>query len=116
VIIESADVRTVIGSMPLRPHDRSLSDVAGHILDGGVSEVLEVDKAVNLKMRPRVDVTKFTTDGVTHYDFVLAGAPVAADYDNRRLPRYLFYGAALMTLLIGLKLTRPILRLRREGI
>jgi len=37
------------------------------------------------------------------------------DYDNRHLPRYLFFGAAGLTLLMFLVLVGPILRLRNSG-
>ncbi len=116
VVVESQGVPVPVGTMPTRDHGRNLADVARHIFDGGEAEVLEVDRAVELGTRPRVDVTKFVTVGVTHYDIVLAGDPVARDYDNRHLPRFLFFGAAAMTLLIALMLLRPIRRLRRDGV
>lgn len=68
---------------------------------------------MKLKGQP-VDVSKFTTAGVTHFDLVPAGEKPTADYDNRHLPRYLFYGAAAMTLGILFLLVRPILRLRKS--
>ena len=44
------------------------------------------------------------------------GTPLDPDYDQRELPRYLFVGAAGMTLLTLLVLWRPLRRLRQEGV
>lgn len=76
--------------------------------------LIEVDKAV--ERGSRVVVTRYVLADVTHYDVRPAGAPLSPDYDQRRLPRYLFVGAAGMTLLTLLVLWRPIRRLRHDGV
>ena len=53
-------------------------------------------------------VTRYELAGVAHYDIRPAGAPPHPDYDQRHLPRFLFVGAALMTLLTLLVLWRPL--------
>ena len=74
--------------------------------------VIEVNKAV--KVGDRVSVTRFDLDGVPHYELAPEGKGPSADYDNKRLPVYLFLGAAAMTLLIALVLGRPMLQVQRE--
>ncbi len=76
--------------------------------------VLEVAKGV--KVSQQVDVSKFETAGVTHYDLVPTGTTPDTDYDLRSLPRFLFLGAAGMTLLILLVICRPLTQVRREGV
>lgn len=119
VAIEANGRTVTIGAKPEHEDSRSLSAIATHVVERGTTrEVIEVDKAVSLRPQDRmsVDVTKFTTAGVTHYDLVPRGVLPAKDYDNRSLPRYLFFGAAVLTLLTALSLVRPIARLRREGV
>jgi MFS family permease len=116
VAVEANGVLTPVGKKPTRPEARSFDSIVRHIFEGGQKYVLEIDKDVCLQPGQRVDVTKFDLAGVTHYDFVPEGKPVAPDYDNHILPRFLFFGAALITLLIAISITRPILRLRREGV
>lgn len=74
--------------------------------------VIEVNKAV--KAGDRVSVTRFELDGVPHYELSPDGQPPTADYDNERLPVYLFLGAAALTLLIALVLGRPMLRVQKD--
>jgi MFS family permease len=76
--------------------------------------IIDVDKPV--EKGSQVIVTMYVLAGVTHYDIRPAGSPLDPDYDQRELPRYLFVGAAGMTLLTLLVLWRPIRRLRQEGI
>ena len=76
--------------------------------------VLEVAKGV--KVSQQVDVSKFKTAGVTHYDLVPAGTTPDTDYDLRSLPRFLFLGAAVMTLLILIAIYRPLTQVRRDGV
>lgn len=104
------------GSKPEVEHSIALGDIAKHIFESKkIVAILELDKTVSVKPNgQRVDVSKFTTDGVVHFDIVPVGMKPAADYDNRELPRYLFYGAAAMTCGILLLLLRPILRLRKS--
>lgn len=82
--------------------------------DPAANTIIDVDKAV--EKGSRVVVTKYELAGVTHYDVRPAGAPLDPDYDQRELPRYLFVGAAGMTLLTLLVLWRPLRRLRQEGV
>ncbi len=104
------------GKKPDFEHSIALGDIAKHILESKtIVAILELDKTVSVKPNgQRVDVSKFTTDGVVHFDIVPTGMKPAADYDNRELPKYLFYGAAAMTCGILLLLLRPILRLRKS--
>lgn len=74
--------------------------------------VIEVANAV--RQGVRVSVTRFNLDGVPHYELVPEGGPPSPDYDNKRLPTYLFLGAAAMTLLIVVVLTRPLLQVQRD--
>jgi MFS family permease len=74
--------------------------------------VIEVGKG--LRAGERVTVTRFDLDGVPHYELSPDGAKPSADYDNKRLPAYLFLGAAAMTLLIALALGRPMLQVQKE--
>ncbi len=74
--------------------------------------VIEVNKTV--KVGDRVGVTKFELDGVPHFELSPEGQPPTADYDNKRLPVFLFLGAAGMTLLIALVLGRPLLQVQKQ--
>jgi MFS family permease len=92
-----------------------VSELWKRIVDShGTHAILEVDKAV-LAARaesPRVTVSKFEIDGVAHFDLVPAGGTPAADYDRRKLPRYLFMGAAGMVFVALVWLWRPVNRLQ----
>ena len=76
--------------------------------------VLEVTKGVNVGTS--VAVSEFTTAGVRHFDLVPAGTEPATDYDLRHLPRFLFLGAAGLTLVILLVIYRPLTQVRRDGV
>lgn len=105
------------GREPAHPDEaRSVEQIAKHIFEGGHSrDILELHKDVSVKVIDQpVDVSKYVVGDVTHFDLVPAGVPPTPDYDNRHLPRYLFFGAAAMTLAILLLLVRPILRLRKS--
>ncbi len=94
----------------------TLADVTTHLFDPAqAKEVLEVDGSISTKtIGSRVDVSKFDTDGVIHYDLVPAGKPPKKDHDNRRLPSLLFLGAAILTLGILVLLTKPLLQVRKS--
>jgi MFS family permease len=74
--------------------------------------VIEVHRRVGVESR--VNVTRFDLDGVSHYELVPDGEKISPDYDNKRLPTYLFLGAALMTLLIAAVLAKPLLEVQRD--
>lgn len=119
IVINDQGRSKTIGSKPDIEQSRVLASIVQHVFDGnGSKEVIEVDKAVSLRPQDhmKIDVSMYTTDGVTHYDIVPSGSKPAIDFDNRELPRYLFFGAAVLTLLTALVLLRPIARLRRDGI
>jgi MFS family permease len=82
--------------------------------DPAANMIIDVDKPV--EKGSQVIVTKYVLADVTHYDIRPAGSPLDPDYDQRQLPRYLFVGAAGMTLLTLLVLWRPIRRLWQEGV
>jgi acyl-[acyl-carrier-protein]-phospholipid O-acyltransferase/long-chain-fatty-acid--[acyl-carrier-protein] ligase len=82
--------------------------------DPGANTIVDVGKGV--EVGAAVVVTSYTLGDVTHYDIRPAGTPLDPDYDQRRLPRYLFVGAAAMTLLTLLVLWRPIGHLRKNGV
>ena len=74
--------------------------------------VIEVNKAV--KPNTKVTVTRFELHGIPHYEIMPEGAAPTPDYDNERLPVFLFLGAAGLTLLIALVLGRPMLQVQKE--
>lgn len=83
-----------------------LGAITAAIFDSvGPSVILEVDKHVSIQQAgpngPSISVSKFDIDGIVHFDLVLNGQTPTPDYDLRRLPRFLFVGAAIMVL-IGL--------------
>lgn len=73
--------------------------------------MLEVEIGKGVEVGDPVEVTRYDLAGVTYFDIHHAGATVAPDYDQRHLPRYLFVGAALMTLFTLLVLWRPLTEL-----
>lgn len=79
----------------------------------GLTEILDLEKSLfaSRNLRPAVTALKFELAGVTHYDLVIDGNEPAADYDRRRLPRYLFLGAAGMVFIAFLWLIKPVGRL-----
>ena len=80
----------------------------------GADEVVDVDKRV--KKGSQVVVTEYDLSGIKHFDVRPEGSPLDPDYDLRTLPRYLFAGAAGLTLLTLLVLIRPLRQLRRDGV
>jgi hypothetical protein len=82
--------------------------------DPGASTIIDVDKSVSVGSR--VAVTEYDLTGVKHFDIRPEGAELEPDHDQRMLPRYLFVGAAGMTLFTLLVLWRPIRRLREDGV
>jgi acyl-[acyl-carrier-protein]-phospholipid O-acyltransferase/long-chain-fatty-acid--[acyl-carrier-protein] ligase len=119
--VRRPDGTTVRGGAPADDRDRRtvrelVQDIVGQ---RPVGEVLEVHRAVGVRVpaggpyQP-VEVSAFTLAGVTHYDLVPAGEVPAADYDNRHLPRFLFLGAAVLTLLMLVAILRPVSRVRHE--
>ena len=80
----------------------------------GTSTIVDVDKSV--REGAAVIVTRYDLSGIAHFDVRPAAAPLEPDYDQRALPRYLFVGAATMTLATVLVLWPSLRRLRREGV
>ncbi|HEV3143471.1 MAG TPA: MFS transporter [Gemmataceae bacterium] len=54
----------------------------------------------------KLRVSRYEINGIRHYYLRLVGEPLPPAYDNRHLPRYLFYGAAIMTAATLLLLVR----------
>ncbi len=103
------------GTKPETDQANTLGNVGRHLFDPTeTKEVLEVEGSISAKtVGRRIDVTRFDTDGVRHYDLVPTGKSPTTDYDNRRLPSLLFLGAAILTLGILVLLTKPLLQVRR---
>ncbi len=80
----------------------------------GAKSLIEVDKGATVGAA--VEVTRYKLGEVEHLDVRPKGAPLDPDYDQRTLPRYLFAGAAALTLLTLLVLVRPLRQVRREGV
>lgn len=102
-------LRRVLGESP-----RLRADGTPRPPDPGTYTIMDVDKRV--RQGTEVAVTRYQLADVTHYDIRPATAPLEPDYDQRRLPRYLFFGAAGMTLFTLVVLWRPIRQLRRDGV
>lgn len=79
----------------------------------GAGSVVALGKGV--EVGEAVAVSRYDLAGVTHFAVRPADAREEPDYDRRHLPRFLFFGAAGMTLVTLLVLWRPIGRLRRAG-
>ncbi|CAN5497224.1 hypothetical protein BH11PLA2_BH11PLA2_03180 [soil metagenome] len=96
----------------------TLGGVLGHIFEPNTPhDTVKLSKKIDRReMLPAVDVIKYEVAGVTHYHLIPAGISPGPHYDNRRLPGYLFFGAAGLTTLILLVLWRPIQRLRKVGV
>lgn len=99
--------------------DSTWRDITSKIFEGaGHSTILEVDKRIRVTRAGqgelRISVSRYDIAGVTHFDLVPEGVIPATDYDLRRLPRYLFIGAAGMILIALAWLVRPIRRVRVE--
>ncbi len=104
------------GTKPEHEGSITLAEVYDSMTKSGTSSaILELDKTIEkIGIGLEVDVSRYIIADVVHYDIVPAGMTPKPDYDNRKLPRYLFYGAAALTFGILCLLLRPILRLRRS--
>jgi MFS family permease len=100
-----------------RPHRVVIRNASLRILqatdEGPKPAVIEVDEndlidafSTGLKVGEKVVETRYKLGGVTHHRLRRAGEPQRPVYDNSRLPRLLFAGAGLMTLLTLLLLWR----------
>jgi hypothetical protein len=99
----------------------ALRDMMKHVFESGPehSMVIELSKRVRPPGPggpfPRVTVSRFEVAGVAHYEVVPEGQTPSPDFDQRRLPRFLFVGAAGLTFLMLLVILGPLLRVRREA-
>lgn len=101
------------GEKPEKLKAITFREVVDNVIGRSKAEdVIEV--ANKIAVGSRVSVTRFELAGVPHYELAAEGNPPSPDYDNRRLPTYLFLGAAAMTLGIALLLARPLLQVQRE--
>jgi hypothetical protein len=105
-----------IGTKKEEIKELSPLELAQHVFSNSAkqSAVIDVDKEIG-PVGARVKVSRYEVDGVMHHDLVPADATEMPDYDRRQLPRFLFIGAALMTLVILLVIWRPIKEVRREN-
>ena len=121
VYFEVADAAQPVLSAGKRREEHkklTLPDIIEHIFstgNGGDSTVIEVSKGV-AGPGQRVTVSGYDLGGVTHYEIVPAGEQPTPHYDRRHLPRFLFLGAAGLTLLMLLAIWGPLGRVRREGL
>lgn len=99
----------------------TLRRLKDHVLRGPTpGETIMVDRDVPISEVMKgdpvpVDVHRFTVSNVVHFELTPRGKEPHTHYDNRQLPRYLFLGAALMTLGMLLTINRPLTRVRQEG-
>ena len=90
------------------------SDGTPRLPDPGAYTIVDIDKTV--KEGSAVIATRYDLSGITHFDIRPAGTPLDPDFDQRALPRYLFAGAGLMTLITLIVLWRPLRQLRKAGV
>jgi MFS family permease len=83
---------------PNEPQPSVMSQIFGdgHPLPGGHPVYIDLDRGVGRGQQ--VCVSRFELHGVEHLDIRAAGDPLESDYDAAHLPRFLFLGAGLMTL------------------
>lgn len=114
--VTDGEGKEIVPDVELEPEQpRTFREIVDDVIGREKKDaVIEVGKG--LRPGDRVTVTRFDLDGVPHYELSPFGIKlnVTADYDNKRLPVYLFLGAAAMTLLIALVLGRPMLRVQKE--
>lgn len=79
-----------------------------------VPPVIEIDRTVNVG--DRVSVRSYRIGDVEHYELHPADATPSEVYDSRPLPRFLFFGAGLMTFGVLLVLRRRVRDLSERGI
>jgi hypothetical protein len=84
------------GDEDIDPADNPLSTGAPH------TKILKVESGV--EENKRVVMSRYEVRGVKYYELRLDGTPLAPEYDEESLPRYLFLGAAGVSLLILLVL------------
>jgi MFS family permease len=115
-VVAGADGTDLTPQVDLEPeHPRTFREIVDDVIGRERKDaVIEVSKAVG--PGERVWVTRFDLDGVPHYELSPFGEKlnVSADYDNKRLPGFLFLGAAGLTLLILLALGRPLLQVQKQ--
>ena len=110
---------TVTGGTSTTDLPSGFREIASRIFDGsGPRVILEVDKRIEVSRAgpngPAVSVSRYEIAEVVHFDFVPEGVTPTTDYDQRKLPRYLFIGAAGMVLLSLAWLWKPIRQVRIE--
>jgi MFS family permease len=101
------------GEEPLELEALTLKQIADDVIGRSKPEpIIEVGNKI--EKGQRVSVTRFDLSGLPHYELVAEGKAITPDYDNKRLPSYLFLGAAGLTLLILVLLTKPLLAVHRD--
>jgi hypothetical protein len=101
---------------PEEPKPLDFHEIVDNVLGRHKPEVIikQIDVSADRKTSQRVNVSRFELSGVTHYDLVPEGTKPDTDYDRRRLPQFLFLGAAILTMGILLLLGKPLLDLRKD--
>jgi MFS family permease len=112
--VTDGEGKQIVPDVDLEPEKpRTFQEIVDDVIGREKKDaVIEVNKKV--KAGDRVSVTRFDLDGVPHYELSPEGKGPSADYDNKRLPVYLFLGAAAMTVLIAVALGRPMLQVQKE--
>ena len=104
-----------VGHVPT-PEEKKL-DVWDHLFGPKSSKPrpnVEIDRSVNVG--DSVAVSYYRLGEVDHYVIRLAGQPVEEEYDSGSLPRFLFFGAGLMTFGVLLVLRRRVRDLTDRGV
>ncbi len=115
IIIEPDDKRPPI-AFRVRPKISFAGDVVDFILQVGEQLMEEeqgfeedlLEMPAGMKKGDHVIVSEYAIDGVQRYRLRHADEPLKPVYDYRGLPRFLFLGAALMTLIILVLLVRKL--------
>lgn len=105
---QADDIPSELGSEPIRSEPFRLREYMLELLNGNTPKqqlMIHIEPGVGQRRTTeykgqRVVVAKYTLDAVVHYAIRPEGEPLDQPYDLARLPRYLFLGAGLMTLLM----------------
>ena len=112
--LTQADGSQFIGGTREVPRPFTLKRILEHVIQGGQTTIVELSQRVPRDQQPAVTVYRYELAGVTHFEIVPQGEPPTPSYDQRHLPRYLFLGAGLLTVIMLLSILHPLLQLRHD--